>query len=198
MQHISKSFCYKSYRNTLAEDLIETRLKSKVKANNSLNIEKETIKYQVAKLIKKSVFQELKTKNEKTYFELLSEQNKLIEDEEKLIQKIIDNPEVFDRLDDRVKYNENFLIKLFNNEHPKLSRFYYNNFIKFNKLLPKHFYENKEFIIKVMNMHSDILLNIDKKLLKDCDIIKKANENWLSSTTLNCINICNKSRKKNI
>ena len=56
MQHISKSFCYKSYRNTLAEDLIETRLKSKVKANNSLNIEKETIKYQVAKLIKKSVF----------------------------------------------------------------------------------------------------------------------------------------------
>ena len=158
------SFNYKYYRDNLTHTLKSKKRKSKNKAKKFLNKEKNTLEYQVANSIKINIQNELKSiLSLNDWLAIIEKENKYLEEENNLINKIKKDVNIFIELDENLQNTARFVLKLMSN-----SEFYYSN------LIPKHFLKDKDFIKKAMLIRTSFLLQIDDTMKNDLDIINHA------------------------
>lgn len=154
-----KEFEYKLYRHDLACNLKKIKGINRNDAKKILEQEQSTIQYSVAKLVKLSVNNKVKSNNQ---LDIIVQQNNYLDEEEKLVRRIRRNPKLFTQLDKRLKSNHSFVLKLLTCVD-----------FSYSDLFPNELLGSKSFILKAIEIDPYILDKIDEDLKSDNDIINK-------------------------
>lgn len=171
-------FNHKLYRQELVHTLKRVRLKNKKEANNLLINEQGTLRYIVAKKIKDNVFKEVRSILFQNKLEVFERENRYIDEEKKLIESIRNDFNVFSKLDNNLKNNHQFVLKLL-----EIPSFY------LSEQFPKQLFKNKQFILKALEIKIIILTKIDNSFKNDLDIIEKVYK--INHKYLTCLDIIN-------